>query len=121
QLMEAGMSCYRVQFPRGMDANEYAQKVSPAGKSLELALRSAVFMGKGKGGLDGDLIAAVRAGAGAPPELHSAPEAPPAPAAPMEPAATAAPTALPVAAPADLPPATLASVEATAPVAILET
>ena len=47
QLMTAGISCYRVQFPRGMDANEYACKVSPAAKSLELALKSAVFMGKG--------------------------------------------------------------------------
>jgi DNA primase catalytic core len=47
QLMAAGISCYRVQFPRGMDANEYACKVSPAAKSLELALKSAVFMGKG--------------------------------------------------------------------------
>jgi DNA primase catalytic core len=47
QLMAAGISCFRVQFPRGMDANEYACKVSPAAKSLELALKSAVFMGKG--------------------------------------------------------------------------
>jgi DNA primase catalytic core len=47
QLMSAGISCYRVQFPRGMDANEYACKVTPAAKSLELALKSAVFMGKG--------------------------------------------------------------------------
>jgi DNA primase len=47
QLMAAGISCYRVQFPRGMDANEYACKVTPAAKSLELALKSAVFMGKG--------------------------------------------------------------------------
>ena len=47
QLISAGISCYRVQFPRGMDANEYARKVSPAVKSLELALKSAVFMGKG--------------------------------------------------------------------------
>jgi DNA primase len=47
QLIAAGISCYRVQFPRGMDANEYACKVTPAAKSLELALKSAVFMGKG--------------------------------------------------------------------------
>jgi len=47
QLMAAGISCYRVQFPRGMDANEYACKMSPPAKSLELALKSAVFMGKG--------------------------------------------------------------------------
>lgn len=47
QLTAAGISCYRVQFPRGMDANEYACKVSPASKSLELVLKSAIFMGKG--------------------------------------------------------------------------
>jgi hypothetical protein len=47
QLMAAGISCYRVQFPRGMDANEYACKVTPAAKSLELVLKSAIFMGKG--------------------------------------------------------------------------
>ncbi len=48
QMMAAGISCYRVQFPRDMDANEYACKVTPAAKSLELALKSAVFMGKGE-------------------------------------------------------------------------
>jgi DNA primase len=47
QLMAVGISCYRVQFPRGMDANEYACKVTPAAKSLELVLKSAAFMGKG--------------------------------------------------------------------------
>jgi DNA primase catalytic core len=47
QLIEAGISCYRVQFPRGMDANEYACKMQPPGKALALALRSAVYMGKG--------------------------------------------------------------------------
>jgi DNA primase catalytic core len=47
ELMAAGISCYRVQFPRGMDANEYAAKMSPPAKSLEIVLKSAAFMGKG--------------------------------------------------------------------------
>src|SRR5690606_14503725 len=32
---------------RGMDANEYALKVQPAAKSLGLAIRKAMWMGKG--------------------------------------------------------------------------
>jgi DNA primase len=47
KLMAEGLDCYRVQFPRGMDANDYALKVCPAAKSLGLALRQAVWMGKG--------------------------------------------------------------------------
>jgi hypothetical protein len=47
QLLAAGMDCYRVQFPRGMDANEYALKVTPAAKSLGLVIRKAQWMGKG--------------------------------------------------------------------------
>ena len=46
-LMAAGIECYRVQFPKGMDANEYALKVTPADKSLGLAIRKAVWLGKG--------------------------------------------------------------------------
>ena len=47
-LVDNGISCYRVQFPRGMDANEYARKMSPPAKALELALRSAVWIGGAK-------------------------------------------------------------------------
>lgn len=47
RLMDAGIECLRVQFPKGMDANEYAVKVTPASKSLALALHKAVWMGKG--------------------------------------------------------------------------
>ncbi len=36
-----GVSCFRVLFPRGMDVNEYALKVTPAAQSLGVALRSA--------------------------------------------------------------------------------
>ena len=42
-----GIECFRVLFPKGMDANEYALKVTPAAKSLELALNKAEWLGKG--------------------------------------------------------------------------
>jgi len=47
KLNARGIETYRVLFPRGMDANEYALKVGPAAKSLELALRKAEWMGVG--------------------------------------------------------------------------
>jgi len=47
RLMAEGLECYRIQFPKGMDANEYALKVTPASKSLGLAIRKAVWLGKG--------------------------------------------------------------------------
>jgi DNA primase catalytic core len=48
RLLAAGIDCYRVQFPRGMDANEYALKVTPAAKSLGVAIRKAAWMGQGE-------------------------------------------------------------------------
>jgi DNA primase catalytic core len=47
RLMAAGLECYRIQFPKGMDANEYALKVQPAAKSLGIVIRKAVWLGKG--------------------------------------------------------------------------
>ena len=47
KLMAHGVECWRVQFPRGMDANEYASKVKPADKSLGVVVRNAVWLGKG--------------------------------------------------------------------------
>ena len=47
-LMAEGIDCYRIQFPKGMDANEYALRVTPATKSLGLTIRKAVWLGKGK-------------------------------------------------------------------------
>jgi hypothetical protein len=41
KLKAKGIACYRVLFPRGMDANEYARRVKPAERSLDLALRQA--------------------------------------------------------------------------------
>ncbi len=47
QLIAAGLECYRIQFPKGMDANEYALKLAPAAKSLGIVIRKAVWLGKG--------------------------------------------------------------------------
>lgn len=48
KLMAEGMECFRVRFPKGMDANEYALRMSPPSKALGLLLRSAEWLGKGK-------------------------------------------------------------------------
>ena len=48
QLMTEGLDIYRLQFPKGMDANEYARQVTPVSKSLGVVIRSAIWMGKGK-------------------------------------------------------------------------
>jgi hypothetical protein len=48
QLTSRGIGAYRIHFPKGMDANEYALKVQPAAKSLELVVRKALWLGKGK-------------------------------------------------------------------------
>jgi DNA primase len=47
RLMALGIDCFRIVFPKGMDANEYAMKVTPASKSLGLLVRKAQWMGKG--------------------------------------------------------------------------
>ena len=48
ELMTMGMEYFRVQFPKGMDANEYALKVTPAAKSLGILLNKAAWLGKGQ-------------------------------------------------------------------------
>jgi DNA primase len=48
ELMGMGMECFRIQFPKGMDANEYSLKVQPAAKSLGVLLNKAEWLGKGK-------------------------------------------------------------------------
>jgi DNA primase catalytic core len=78
KLQAEGIGCSRVQFPKGMDANEYALKVQPAGKALGLLLRTAVWMGNGK----------------RPESMTTAPSAAPAAPAPAE--AAAPPPAAPV-------------------------
>jgi DNA primase catalytic core len=48
KLIGEGFECFRVLFPHNMDANEYAQRVGPPEKSLDLVIRNAVWLGKGK-------------------------------------------------------------------------
>ena len=48
ELMAMGIECFRVLFPKGMDANEYALKVTPAAKSLGRAVEQGGVDGKGK-------------------------------------------------------------------------
>jgi DNA primase catalytic core len=48
QLIAEGFECLRVVFPQGMDANEYARKMSPADKALALVLRQAQWIGSGR-------------------------------------------------------------------------
>ena len=45
RLTSSGIEVFRVKFPRGMDVNEYARKISPAAKSLALAVNSAEWYG----------------------------------------------------------------------------
>lgn len=47
RLKGEGLNCFRILFPKGMDANEYALKVQPTAKSLGLVIRKAEWMGAG--------------------------------------------------------------------------
>ena len=93
RLMASGIECFRIQFPKGMDANEYAQKVTPAQRSLGIAIRKALWMGKGappavapEAVPDPGPVAVV---AEASPVLPAAPSLAAPPASPMPPAANA--------------------------------
>jgi DNA primase catalytic core len=46
QLQKEGIASYRINFPKNMDANQYAQEVTPASKSLGVVIRSAQWMGE---------------------------------------------------------------------------
>ena len=48
ELMQMGIECFRVLFPKEMDANAYALKVMPAAKSLGVLLNKAQWLGKGQ-------------------------------------------------------------------------
>ena len=48
RLRAAGIACHRVEFPKGMDANAYALKVTPAAKSLGVLLRKAGGLERGE-------------------------------------------------------------------------
>jgi hypothetical protein len=45
QLLAAGIGVSRIEFPKGMDANEYALKVQPASRSLSVLVRAATWVG----------------------------------------------------------------------------
>jgi len=71
ELMQMGIECFRVQFPKGMDANEYALKVTPAARSLGVLLNKAEWLGKGQRpesrGIEVEIVAAT-------PEIVATPE-----------------------------------------------
>jgi len=48
RLTAQGIEVFRVKFPWGMDANEYAQKVTPADKSLAVLLNAAEWVGEAR-------------------------------------------------------------------------
>ena len=48
RLRTQGIEVYRIKFPWGMDANEYARKVTPPDKSLALLINSAGWLGNGQ-------------------------------------------------------------------------
>jgi DNA primase len=50
RLMAAGIDVFRIQFPKGMDANAYALSVKPAAKSLGVLIRKAEWLGNGQSG-----------------------------------------------------------------------
>lgn len=104
QLMAIGIECFRIQFPKGMDANAYALKVTPAAKSLGLLIRKAVWLSKGAAPVRPEAVAVVidapetsvppqsAADTPAPPALAAKEDIPaPLPASPMPPAVPAPP------------------------------
>ena len=93
KLREAGIECGRIEFPRGMDANEYALKVTPAVKSLGVLIRKAAWLGHGKPS-EREPASATEAPAETPPSSLAAKE--------NEAAAPALPPSPPPAAPADI-------------------
>lgn len=105
RLTACGIECFRIQFPKGMDANAYALKVTPAAKSLGLLIRKAVWLGKDPA--PGAPEARPVAGAPATP-VPPAPAAPVVPGvdAPADPALAAEPACPPAPLPASpMPPA----------------
>ena len=48
ELIGMGVECFRVQFPKGQDANQYASMTQPAAKALGVLLNSAAWLGKDK-------------------------------------------------------------------------
>lgn len=55
-LARHGIAVYRVNFPKGMDANDYARSVKPAAKALATLLRSAEWMKGGEAGANRPML-----------------------------------------------------------------
>lgn len=47
RLADEGFEVFRLHFPKGMDANEYAQTMKPAAKALDMVIRKATWMAGG--------------------------------------------------------------------------
>lgn len=47
-LAKDNIDCFRIQFPKGMDANSYATQMKPPEKALSLVIGKAHYMGEGK-------------------------------------------------------------------------
>ncbi|HLP99423.1 MAG TPA: CHC2 zinc finger domain-containing protein [Sideroxyarcus sp.] len=81
QLISEGFEVLRVLFPKGMDANEYARKMTPADKALGLVLRQAQWIGSGRPATEEATPQPVPTSEPiAPPSLAAAPAAEPMPA-----------------------------------------
>jgi DNA primase catalytic core len=80
QLMESGLECFRVQFPKGQDANEYARVTQPAAKALGVLLTGAAWMGKGPRPAGRAPVPVIQAGIEAEPVAAAAPAIEPLPA-----------------------------------------
>lgn len=48
QLLVIGIDAYRIEFPRTLDANDYALEAQPPGSNLGQVIRKAVWLGKGQ-------------------------------------------------------------------------
>jgi len=48
ELIAMGIECFRVEFPKNQDANEFARMTQPAAKTLGLLLNRALWLGKGQ-------------------------------------------------------------------------
>jgi DNA primase len=103
QLIAAGIECYRIQFPKGMDANAYALNVTPASKSLGILIRKAAWLGKGAAPQEspGQHVETVETSAPAPAPASVAPPAPAVEAAAPVSSLAASPAVAPAAAVAD--------------------
>ncbi len=85
RLLATGIDCYRIEFPKGMDASEYALTVQPAAKSLGALIRKAVWLGNGEAPAHADVPAPVASTSLAAKENPAQPAPAPAPAMPASP------------------------------------